>query len=69
MENVGWKNFGELRNKQQNRVFHSTILCMHVCVCVCVCVPECDLVSVGVVDVFRGQGRDHRRLSLTLDVH
>lgn len=34
-----------------------------------VCVFECDLVSVRVVGVFRGQGRHHGRLSLTLDVH
>lgn len=40
-----------------------------VCVRVCACVRECDLVSVGVVDVFRGQGRHHRRFSLTLDVN
>lgn len=36
---------------------------------VCVCVHEFDLVSVGVVDVFRGQWWDHGRLSLALDVH
>lgn len=37
--------------------------------CVCVRVRECDLVSVGVVDVFRGQRRHHRRFSLALDVN
>lgn len=40
-----------------------------VCVCVQVCICDSDLVSVGVVDVFRGQRWDHRRFSLTLDVH
>lgn len=40
-------------------------VCVYVCVCPCVC----DLVSVGVVGILWRQGRDHRRLSLTLDVH
>ena len=48
---------------------HSALVCVCVCVWVCVCVREHDLVSVRVVDIVRGQRRDHRRFALTLDVH
>lgn len=56
------------KHKHENAVKLDRLsVCVHACVCACV--RDCDLVSVGVVDVFRGQRWDHRRFSLTLDVH